>query len=348
MRDSQASGAGYGRVRAFAVAICFCAMAIGFLFFDPAYDVAGSTHPQVDRTPTEIRLSAPQADYSVPADSPIHGVQIVARSAGQSQGLVIQSRQDADSVRSTPQYERPGAAVLPTISVKPPVRRVTQKGGMNFVVSEQPVSPAQQGAMVREPGDAEALIPPPGRLDMGTRKPADGSPNWSGETPAPKRAPGKKAAVPASEGVVRSQPMVNWGTRHGHSLGQAHAPAERRSGPHRSGHSMQFRPGTSGFRATIESDAQLWIGPYQSRAEASSVGSPTIIPPPVPQDFEPWWQSAMAHPVSDRDSRVSVSVETLMEDALLYSPQVIAIKAEPEIRHRVITQEAAKFAGLPF
>ena len=37
-----------------------------------------------------------------------------------------------------------------------------------------------------------------------------------------------------------------------------------------------------------------------------------------------------------------------MEDALLYSPQVIAIKAEPEIRHRVITQEAAKFAGLPF
>ena len=63
----------------------------------------------------------------------------------------------------------------------------------------------------------------------------------------------------------------------------------------------------------------------------------------VPAGFGPWWESAVKSPVSQTAARVQVDVRTLLQDAMLYSPQVTAIQTEPEVQYRVITQEEAKF-----
>ena len=110
------------------------------------------------------------------------------------------------------------------------------------------------------------------------------------------------------------------------------------------GHSVfNSYPGTSGFRATVEADAGTWMAPYTSRAVAASDFAGGVQRMSVPAGFGPWWESAVKSPVSQTAARVQVDVRTLLQDAMLYSPQVTAIQTEPEVQYRVITQEEAKF-----
>ena len=118
------------------------------------------------------------------------------------------------------------------------------------------------------------------------------------------------------------------------------------------GHSVfGARPGTSGFRATVECDAPVWMSPYNARASvAASEGIISAVRnlPNVPPGYSPWWDDAVRQSTGPGGTSFPVDVPMLLQDAMLYSPQVNAIKAEPEVLYRVITQEAAKFDWTAF
>lgn len=118
------------------------------------------------------------------------------------------------------------------------------------------------------------------------------------------------------------------------------------------GHSMSGSfPGTSGFRATVESDAAHWLAPYTSRAMSAAPSSfQPVIPniPEIPAEFVPWWNAAVESSVGTYSSTHPVDVSSLLQDAMVHSPQVIAIKTEPEVQYRVIAQEAARFDWTAF
>ena len=115
------------------------------------------------------------------------------------------------------------------------------------------------------------------------------------------------------------------------------------------GHSIFNQPpGTSGFRATVECDATPWMAPYTARAMASTSLNPNQQIDAIPPGYEPWWNSAVKHPVNQAATTLPVDVRTLLQDAMLYSPQVTAIKTEPEVQYRVITQEEARFDWTAF
>lgn len=114
------------------------------------------------------------------------------------------------------------------------------------------------------------------------------------------------------------------------------------------GHSMfSRRPGTSGFRATVERDAAAWMQPYSLRATQQSGTDVFTLPgeplSSIPGEFRPWWDPIVRQSAGIAPSSIPVDVGRLLQDALLFSPQVTAIKAEPEVQYRVITQEAARF-----
>lgn len=119
------------------------------------------------------------------------------------------------------------------------------------------------------------------------------------------------------------------------------------------GHSV-FRhgPGTSGFRATIERDAAPWLSPYDARVDVGPSTSPAngLLPtiPELPTSFKPWWDNAVRSTAGFADRSVSVDVASLVQDALQHSPQVLALQAEPEIQHRVVVQESARFDWVHF
>lgn len=106
-------------------------------------------------------------------------------------------------------------------------------------------------------------------------------------------------------------------------------------------------PGTSGFRATVESDASGWIGPYMGRTGMLPAGveqSPT--PPPsviVPENFSAWWDSLVQQRAGIAPRSISVDVTTLVQQALIYSSQVQVLQADPEVQHRIVKQEEATF-----
>lgn len=119
-------------------------------------------------------------------------------------------------------------------------------------------------------------------------------------------------------------------------------------GPSPAGHSLfGVQPGTSGFRATIENDAGPWMAPYNSRAgmaggyEFTPSGIPAL--PSIPMGYVPWWDMSVRQSTDMSANSIPVDVSSLLRDAMLYSPQVTAIKAEPEVQHRVIIQESAEF-----
>lgn len=122
--------------------------------------------------------------------------------------------------------------------------------------------------------------------------------------------------------------------------------------PTTSGHSFhQSQPGMSGFRATVEKDATDWISPYAQRADQSIIEEASDIVPALdamPAGFRPWWDNIVRQAVNPRAATMQVNVSNLIQDALLYSPQVVAIQAEPEVKYRIITQEAARFDWTAF
>lgn len=118
------------------------------------------------------------------------------------------------------------------------------------------------------------------------------------------------------------------------------------------GHSLSGSfPGTSGFRATVESDAAHWMAPYSARAmNANAEEFSPVIPniPEIPSNFIPWWNASVQKSLGVHASSHAVNVSSLLQDALEHSPQVVAIKTEPEVQYRVVTQEAAKFDWTAF
>ena len=132
----------------------------------------------------------------------------------------------------------------------------------------------------------------------------------------------------------------------------ASVPVKQQSGSHW-GHSyIGPTPGTSGYRATIEQDADFWMSPYAARADKAA-GSPAlsvIIPPlsELPPGFRPWWDATVRKSTGLAKTSVNVDVSKLLQDAMLYSPQVTALQTEPEVQYRVVTQESAKFDWTAF
>ena len=118
------------------------------------------------------------------------------------------------------------------------------------------------------------------------------------------------------------------------------APAQRSSG-------RGPAPGTSGFRATVESDAPNWIGPYMGRTgmlpagvEQSPTPAPSVV---VPENFSAWWDSLVQQRAGIAPRSISVDVTTLVQQALIYSSQIQVLQADPEVQHRIVKQEEATF-----
>lgn len=106
-------------------------------------------------------------------------------------------------------------------------------------------------------------------------------------------------------------------------------------------------PGTSGFRATVESDAPGWIGPYMGRTgmlpagvEQSPTPAPSVV---VPENFSAWWDGLVQQRAGIAPRSISVDVTTLVQQALIYSSQVQVLQADPEVQHRIVKQEEATF-----
>jgi outer membrane protein TolC len=106
-------------------------------------------------------------------------------------------------------------------------------------------------------------------------------------------------------------------------------------------------PGTSGFRATVESDAPGWIGPYMGRTGQIPAGpesSPTPVPVvTMPQNYLPWWGEPVQQRAGLAPRSLSVDVTSLVQQALVHSPQVQVLQADPEVQQRVVKQEEATF-----
>lgn len=106
-------------------------------------------------------------------------------------------------------------------------------------------------------------------------------------------------------------------------------------------------PGTSGFRATVESDSPAWLNPYMGRTELMpATGETQITPSPsfaMPPDFRPWWDSLVTSRMGIAPVTLPVEVGTLVQRAMLTSPQILALQAEPEVAQRVVWQEEAAF-----
>ncbi|MFO0427815.1 MAG: TolC family protein [Planctomyces sp.] len=107
------------------------------------------------------------------------------------------------------------------------------------------------------------------------------------------------------------------------------------------------RPGTSGFRATVETDAPQWLGGYMGRTEQipadGELTVTTATSVQIPPDYQPWWDSLVRSEVGIAPQSVAVDVNLLVQRALQFSPQVLALQAEPEVQQRVVWQEQAAF-----
>ena len=168
------------------------------------------------------------------------------------------------------------------------------------------------------------------------------------QQPSPSTPPPLPLLMDESAGGLSGYDSLEFNGAGGHSIPSIQPSVP----PVTSGHSFsQTQPGMSGFRATVEKDANDWISPYALRAD-QAVGDLTsdIVPTleAMPTAFRPWWDSIVRQAVNPRAATMEVNVSSLIQDALLYSPQVVAIQAEPEVQYRIITQEAARFDWTAF
>ncbi len=106
-------------------------------------------------------------------------------------------------------------------------------------------------------------------------------------------------------------------------------------------------PGTSGFRATVESDAPGWISPYMSRTSLAPPGmEPSPTPNPsliMPMDYQAWWDPFVRARAGIAQTVMPVDVSSLVQKALVHSPQVQVLQADPEVLQRIVRQEEAAF-----
>ncbi|MCA9034039.1 MAG: TolC family protein [Planctomycetaceae bacterium] len=105
-------------------------------------------------------------------------------------------------------------------------------------------------------------------------------------------------------------------------------------------------PGQSGFRATVESDAPRWLHSYQDRAARMGLESTILTPQSsshMPIEFRPWWDSLVRNHMGIAPTPMTVDAAGLVRQAMLYSPQILALQAEPEVQQRIVWQEEAQF-----
>ena len=110
------------------------------------------------------------------------------------------------------------------------------------------------------------------------------------------------------------------------------------------GNSGPIAPGMSGFRASVEVDAEPWMGPYFARAAEHHNAAPWAMDgtmQPIPTAFIPWWdeQVRKAH----IEATLPVGVDWLVQSALSNSPNIRGIQTEPHIRQSVLLEESAEF-----
>lgn len=129
--------------------------------------------------------------------------------------------------------------------------------------------------------------------------------------------------------------------------GNVVAPAPRVSVPFPGHSGVGPYPGTSGFRATVESDAPGWIGPYMGRTSQLPVGTePSLTPNPsnaMPLDYQAWWEPFVRESAGIAPTAMPVDVSALVQKALVHSPQVQVLQADPEVLQRIVQQEEAAF-----
>jgi len=107
------------------------------------------------------------------------------------------------------------------------------------------------------------------------------------------------------------------------------------------------RPGTSGFRANMEADGSQWITPYLGRTgmlpggiEESPTPAPSVI---MPENFAAWWDGMVQQRAGIAPRTLAVDVTSLVQQALVHSPKVQVLQADPEVQQRVVKQEEAVF-----
>ena len=105
-------------------------------------------------------------------------------------------------------------------------------------------------------------------------------------------------------------------------------------------------PGVSRFRANNESDAGVWMTPYKSRAGRTTPNAMDSGIQPLTQldpAYTAWWDGPVRAATGMAPNAVPVRLESLVQEAMLYSPQVLAIKTEPHVQYHVVGQEEARF-----
>lgn len=131
---------------------------------------------------------------------------------------------------------------------------------------------------------------------------------------------------PATGSVVRGVPVPRQHVRYG-------------------GHTA-YHPGRSRFRASNECDAQPWMNPYRLRAgEATSNAMDAVVQPAPAMDprFSAWWDGPVRSSTGMAPTALAINLDDLVQKAMLYSPQILAIKTEPIVQHYIVGQEEAQF-----
>lgn len=207
----------------------------------------------------------------------------------------------------------------------------SQRGSVSAAVPRTPGTPSGRPARLAGMQDAASLQNGASQQLTIPSSP-DGDTRPSTPVPNAPSGSGSNAHVESPPGVT-SAPVPS-------STNGTSAPAPRSSG-------RGPAPGTSGFRATIESDAPNWIGPYMGRTgmlpsgvEQSPTPAPSVV---VPENFSAWWDSLVQQRAGIAPRSISVDVTTLVQQALIYSSQVQVLQADPEVQHRIVKQEEATF-----
>ncbi len=80
-----------------------------------------------------------------------------------------------------------------------------------------------------------------------------------------------------------------------------------------------------------------------SALDAEQARRTLTAPREMPPDFQPWWSGCVAAPLLPCRRPLSVGLESLVVEALAYSPKVRAMSMTPEIRRTAVAEALATF-----
>ena len=172
------------------------------------------------------------------------------------------------------------------------------------------------------PEEVESEIPPSPSRDLppGRESPPEPMPR---ESESLKSIPPEPEPTPAREMV---RPPVTIGAPSGVDL-SAFAPPN--------------------LPANCDPDVLPWTASFEERVNRVPAVESFQLPPEaiakLPPDFHPWWTEFLAQPIFPGCTTLPVSVDLLTVGALQYSPKVLAIKTEPNIRQTFLFEERSEF-----